>query len=309
MDVLDGMRTFVAVIEAGSFARAADRLDRSPQLVSKYVAQLEARLGTRLLNRSTRRLSITEAGQAYFDRCVQVLADIDEMERAVADMTTQARGKLRINAPMSFGITHLSRAIAAFQREQPEVHVDLTLNDRAVDIISEGFDLAIRIARLADSALVARRLARIRLVACASPGYLDRHGAPREPADLAAHNCLQYAYWTDGSRWRFERDGESHVVDGRGTLAANNGDALRAAAVADVGVVVLPTFIVGNELRSGRLVRILPEYEIPGLAVYAVYAHRQFLSAKVRTFVDHLSGFFGDPPYWDQGLDDGLRQT
>jgi len=299
MDTIDGMRTFVAVVAEGSFSRAADRMDKSPQLVSKYVARLEALLGVLLLNRSTRRLSLTEAGRAYYERVRQVLADIDDMENAVGDMSARARGTLRINAPMSFGQLHLARAIAAYQNDQPEVEVDLTLNDRVVDIISEGFDLAIRIGRLSESSLVARRLAPVRLVVCGSPAYLERRGVPRIPADLSRHECLRYAYSADVDRWSFEHDGGTDTVRVKGGFSANNGDALRAAALAGRGIILQPTFIVGDDIRAGRLHTVLDDYRVAPLDVHAVYSHRQYLSAKVRTFVDFLAEYFGSPPYWD----------
>lgn len=300
MDTIDGMRTFAAVVAEGSFSGAAERLDMSPQLASKYVGQLEARLGVRLLNRSTRQLSLTEAGRAYYDRVREVLAEIDDMENAVGDMTARARGTLRINAPMSFGQMHLTRAIAEFQAAQPEVEVDLTLNDRVVDIVSEGFDLAIRIGRLEESSLVARRLAPVRLVACGAPDYFHRRGSPASPDDLAAHDCLRYAYAAEFDRWRFEHDGKHHDVRVKGPFSANNGDALRVAALAGKGIILQPTFIVGDDIRAGRLRTVLDEYRVAELNVHAVYAHRQYLSAKVRTFVDFLAGYFGSPPYWDR---------
>ncbi|MCB1810539.1 MAG: LysR family transcriptional regulator [Candidatus Competibacteraceae bacterium] len=299
MDTIEGMRTFVAVVSERSFSGAANRLDKSPQLVSKYIAQLETRLGIRLLNRSTRRLSTTEAGQAYYERCQVLLADLDELESAVRDMAVRARGTLRINAPVSFGVLHLARAIAEYQRGQPEVSIDLTLNDRVVDIISEGYDLAIRIGSLQESALVARPLAPVRMVVCGAPDYLLARGIPAKPKDLEAHDCLGYAYWSEASHWHFERDGTVHSVNTGGRFCANNGDVLRAAALAGAGLILQPTFIVGDDIRAGRLRAVLADYKLKTLQVYAVYPHRQYLSAKVRTFVDFLAYYFGSPPYWD----------
>lgn len=299
MDTIDGMRTFVSVVSEGSFSGAAGRLGMSPQLVSKYVARLEARLGARLINRTTRRLSITEAGQAYFERCRDVLAEIDEMESAVGDATVAARGTLRINAPMTFGTMHLSRAIAEYQYEQPDVAVDLMLDDRVVDIISEGYDMAIRIGRLAESSLVARKLAPVRLVVCGTSAYLAEQGVPDTPQDLKDHECLRYTLSSDSDRWRF-RDGErTQVVRVHGGFSASNGDAIRLAALAGRGLALQPTFIVGDDIRAGRLQLVLEDYEVEPMAVYAVYAHRKFLSAKVRTFVDFLGDYFGSPPYWE----------
>ena len=299
MDTIDGMRTFVAVISEGSFSAAAERLHMSPQLVSKYVGQLETRLGARLLNRSTRRLSITEAGQAYFDRCRYVLAEIDEMESAVGDSTVAARGTLRINAPMTFGTLHLSKAIAEYQRSQAEVSVDLTLDDRVVDIVSEGYDIAIRIGQMQESSLVARKLAPVRLVVCGSSGYLVDRGIPDSPEDLDVHECLRYTISSDHSRWRFNDGDETHDVRVNGRFSANNGDALRLAALTGRGLILQPTFIVGDDIRDGRLQIVLDNYEVEPMSVYAVYAHRQYLSGKVRTFVDFLAGYFGSPPYWE----------
>jgi len=299
MDTIDGMRTFVTVAAQGSFSGAAEYLGMSPQLVSKYVGQLETRLDVRLLNRSTRTLSITEAGQAYYDRCRQVLADIDEMETAVGEQTGKARGTLHINAPMSFGFTHLGRAIAQYQRDELEVAVNLTLNDRVVDIVSEGFDLAIRIARLDESSLIARQLAPVRLVLCGAPSYFKQRGIPETPEELAEHNCLGYTYSSDQDVWTFTRDGETHSVKINGRFSANNGDVLRLAAMSGAGLVLQPTFIVGDDIRAGRLQRVLDDYRVEELNVYAVYPHRQYLSAKVRTFVDFLVSYFGSPPYWD----------
>ncbi|MGB5577743.1 MAG: LysR family transcriptional regulator [Woeseiaceae bacterium] len=294
------MRTFVAAVAEGSFVGAAERLEMSPQLVSKYIGQLEQRLGARLLNRTTRRTSITEAGQAYYERCQHVLADIDELESAVRESAVTARGILKINAPMSFGISHLARAAAEYQREQPEVDVDLTLDDRVVDVVSEGFDLAIRIGRLAESSLVARKLAPIRLVICGSPSYLSDRGVPETPDALSNHDCLCYTYSSNHDHWLFERDGKKYDARVSGKISANNGDALRLAAIAGAGLILQPTFMVDHDVREGRLQVVLQDFRIEELTAYAVYAHRQYLSAKVRTFIDFLSEHFGSPPYWDQ---------
>ena len=301
MDTIDGMRTFIAVVSEGSFSRAAERLNMSPQLVSKYVAQLESRLDARLINRSTRRLSITEVGQGYFERCKDVLADIDEMESAVGDATAAARGTLRVNAPMSFGTLHLSRAIAEYQCKQPEVSVDLTLDDRVVDIVSEGYDMAIRIGRLRESSLVARKLAPIRLVVCGAADYLAKQGVPDTLQDLKDHECLRYTLSSYSDRWRF-KDGENAIdVPVSGKFSASNGDAIRLAAMAGSGLALQPTFIVGDDIREGRLQLVLEDFEVEPMGLYAVYAHRKYLSGKVRTFVDFLSGYFGSPPYWECG--------
>ena len=299
MDTIEGMRTFAAVVSEGSFSHAAERLGMSPQLVSKYVGQLESRLRVRLLNRSTRQMSTTEAGQAYYGRCQQVLADIDEMESTVSELTVKARGILRISAPMSFGVLHLTRAIVDYQCAQPEVDIDLSLNDRVVDIVSEGFDIAIRIASLSSSSLVARKLAPIRLVVCGAPKYFQKRGMPETPEQLSDHNCLDYSYFSDRDVWRFEREGKSHGVRINGRFSANNGDALRLSAIAGAGIVLQPTFLVGDDIRAGRLQVALGNYRVKELSLYALYAHRQYLSAKVRTFVDFMADYCESPPRWD----------
>jgi DNA-binding transcriptional LysR family regulator len=301
MNTIDGMRTFVAVMSAGSFSGAAARLDMSPQLVSKYVGQLESRLGARLLNRTTRRLSVTEVGQAYYERCRDVLAEIDEMESAVGDAATAARGTLRINAPMTFGTMHLSRAIVEYQCRQPEVTVDLALDDRVVDIVREGYDMAIRIGQLRESSLVARKLAPVRLVVCGTADYLAEHGVPDTPQDLEDHECLRYTLSSYSDRWRFRDGAETLDVPVSGKFSASNGDAIRLAAMAGSGLALQPTFIVGDDIREGRLQRVLEDFEVESMGLYAVYAHRKYLSGKVRTFVDFLSEYFGSPPYWECG--------
>lgn len=303
MDTLEGMRTYAAVVSEGSFSKAAERLGRSPQLVSKYVAQLEDRLGVRLLNRSTRRLSVTEAGQAYFERCQGIVAEVDELENAVGNMSEAVRGVLRINAPMTFGMHHLTPAIAEFQAAHPDLRVDLALDDRVIDIVREGFDLAIRIADLEASSLVARRLAPVNLAVCASPAYLERRGHPESPHDLASHECLGYTYSSARDRWRFTSANGVEEVQVSGRFCANNGDALRTAALAGHGLIMQPTFIVGDDLRAGRLVSVMPHHAVTPLNVYAVYAHRQYLSNKVRAFVEFLGDYFGPAPYWDRDLD------
>jgi DNA-binding transcriptional LysR family regulator len=202
---------------------------------------------------------------------------------------------------MTFGTMHLSRAIADYQCSQPEVTVDLTLDDRVVDIVSEGYDIAIRIGRLRESSLVARKLAPVRLVVCGSPDYLAEHGVPDAPQDLGQHECLQYTLSSDAGRWRFQYGDTTQDIDVSGRFQANNGDAIRLAALAGRGLALQPTFIVGDDIRAGRLQLVLEDYEVEPMGVYAVYAHRQYLSGKVRTFVDHLGDYFGSPPYWECG--------
>ena len=301
-DVLAGMRVFAAVVDAGSFARAADRLDLSRGMTSRYVAQVEAHLGVRLLNRTTRRLSLTEAGQDYYQRASQILALVEQAEHAATQDTATPRGTLRVNASVSFGARHLGAGISAFLRRHPEVRIDLTLNDRVVDLVEEGFDLALRIARRVDPGLVARPITRARIIACAAPAYLKQHGAPRVPADLARHNCLTYAYSGLHREWRFSRRGRTQTVKVSGSLHANNGDILCRAAAEGLGVALQPSFLLYELVRARKLVRVLEDWAADDLTLFAVYPSRQFLPPKVRSFIDFMVAHFGERPYWDEGI-------
>jgi DNA-binding transcriptional LysR family regulator len=299
MDRLATMETFVRVVEAGSFVAAADRMGLSTAVVSRHVQDLEERLGTRLLNRTTRRIGLTEPGAAYYERCQQVLRDIEEMDLSVAREVQQPRGVLRVNAPVVFGSRHLSPLLAEYERRYPEVAIDLNLTDRFVDLVEEGADLAVRIGTLSESALVARRLCPIRLVLCASPAYLERYGTPRTPDDLAGHNCLGYAYTRGGAEWELSGSDGPVVVPIRSSLRANHGEVLHQAALDGLGLALQPTFIAGDALAAGLLRPVLSGYRPADLSAYAVFLSRKFLSAKVRTFVDFLAEKFGPEPYWD----------
>lgn len=301
-DVLMGMRVFAAVVDSGSFAGAAERLDLSRGMTSRYVAQVEAHLGARLLNRTTRRLSLTEAGQDYYQRATQVLGLVEDAERSAAQGVAEPRGNLRINTSVAFGARHLGPVISAYLQRFPHVKADLTLNDRMVDLVDEGFDVAVRIARQIDPGLVARPIAHARVVACASPAYLKKHGVPRTPEDLANHNCLSYVYTGQQHLWRFTNLGHEQAVVVAGNLNANNGDILCSAAADGLGVILQPTFLAHDLLRARRLVRVLEGWEPAGFTIYAVYPSRQFLTSKVRTFIDFLVERYGDNPYWDSGV-------
>lgn len=300
MDRLAAMEAFVRVTESRSFSQAARRLRSSKSVVSRLVSSLEAELGVRLFNRTTRSLTLTEAGQGYYERCARILADIDEANASVSQLQAAPRGRLRINAPMSFGFLHLAPAIPDFLARYAEVEVDMTMNDRFVDLVEDGFDLAVRIGRLADSSLVARKLAPMRRVVCASPAYLETRGFPASPEDLAAHDCLCYSNVALSDEWRFvSLDGMAWPVEVKGRLRTNNGDALRTAALQGVGLAYLPTFIVGGDLQAGTLISLLGDYIPQDSAVHAVYPHSRHLSPKVRAFVDFLADRFGPRPYWD----------
>ncbi len=289
MDQLLAMRVFVEVVEADSFTSAAKRLELSRTMTSKHVMDLEHHLKARLLNRTTRSLSLTSAGRVYFERAKQVLTAIDEADDEVARQSLTPHGTLRVNAPMSFGITHVAPQLTAYMERYPDVEVELTLNDRVVDLVDEGYDVAVRIGELAESSLIARRLAASRLIACAAPAYLKRHASPEHPSDLAQHVCLGYAHGDTRERWRFTRAGSEISVKVKSRLVSNNGDALMAAAISGLGVILQPAFIVNDALATGALRRILSKFDAGVLGVHAVYPHTRLLSARVRTFIDHLA--------------------
>jgi len=303
-ETLREMTVFAAVVEAKGFAAAAGGLGLSKASVSRLVQRLEDRLGVRLLNRTTRRLSLTEAGRAFHEGCQRMLAEAESAEAAVTLLAAQPRGLLRLAVPMSFGLRHLGPHLAALLESCPELGLDVVLGDREVDLVEEGFDAAIRIGRLDDSALVVRRLAAARRVVAASPAYLARRGLPLQPAELRGHDCLHYSYYRQGRHWRFRHDdGRNAEVEIAGRLEMNNGDALVAVAAAGQGIVALPSFIAGDALRDGRLLRLLPGWEdAADGAVHLVYPARRNLAPKVRTFVDFLAARIADPPPWDRGL-------
>lgn len=293
MDRFQAITAFARVVEAGSFARAAARLDVSVSSVSRQVAELEAHLDARLLNRTTRRLSLTEAGQAFFERCVQLLADLDEAEVAVTAASVVPRGTLRLTCSATFGARHLAPAIAAFAAAHPQIAFDVALSERVVDLVEEGFDLAVRIGDTGGQNVVARKLGTTRLVWCAAPAYLERHGEPRKPDELAHHACLTYEYAPTRNTWTFrDRDGVERSVRIGGPVHASNARFLVALASAGVGIAREPDFVVAPDVRAGRLVPILRAFESPPLGIYAVYPSRRHLSAKVRTFADFLVGHF-----------------
>ena len=308
MDRFGDMLAFARVVEAKTFTAAADRLGWSKSVVSRRIADLEDRLGVRLLNRSTRRLSLTEPGRAYYERCSSILSQIEETEAAVSSLNLEPRGLLRINAPLSFTLRYLSGAIGDYLRQYPDVSVDLVLNDRVVDVIDEGFDLAIRIGSLQDSALIARRIAPCRHLLCASPDYLRAHGTPRRPEDLAAHDVYIYSLRSQPDQLRFRGpDGRIETVRIGGRLRSNNGDVLVQVACQGLGIVAKPTFLLAEAVASGRLVRVLPDYTTETQeAVHAVYPHNRHLSAKVRAFVDFLAARFGPEPPWDRTIAEAL---
>jgi len=304
VDRIDGMQAFVAVAEAGSFSAAAARLGIARALVSKRIAGLEQTLGARLLNRTTRRVSLTGPGHEFLARSQRILAEYEVAASTLSSLHAEPTGRLKLSAPMSFGTAHLAPLVPAFMREHPRLVLELVLNDRYVDLVEEGFDLCVRIGSLADSSLVARRLATVRLVLCASPDYLRRRGTPGSAADLARHRGLLYSHANAGSggRWQLSGPDGALAVDVPAALSANNGDVLMQAAIAGEGITLGPSFIVGNALRSGALVEVLGHLAPRPLGLYAIWPANRLLPVKVRLFVDFLAARFADPPPWDDGL-------
>jgi DNA-binding transcriptional LysR family regulator len=299
MDHLATIRAFAQVVESGSFAKAAERLGISTTAASRQVAELEAHLQTRLLNRTTRKVSLTEGGRAYYERVVQLLADLQEAEQEASRAAVVPRGVIKMTAAVNFGVRHVAPAIAAFLARHGEVRFDVSLSDRIVDLVEEGFDLGIRIGNPGPHNVVARKLGETRVVPCASPDYLAKRGTPQVPDDLAGHNCFTYEYVTPRNVWTFrDADGRERPVRISGNLHSNNGDLLAEAAARGAGIVLEPAFIVGPEVRAGRLVPLLQDFAPPPLPIYAVYPSRKHLSAKVRLFVDFLVERFAGAEDW-----------
>lgn len=300
MDRLEGMELFLRVIDRGSLSAAGRELGLSPAAVSNHIRALEDWVGARLLNRTTRALTLTEAGQAFRARCELILSEVGEAQTEASMLQGSPRGVLRVSAPVAFGARWLGAPLATYLNQYPAMELDVVLSDRKVDLIEEGFDVAIRIGNLDDSGLVARRLAPSRLSLCASPGYIEQEGEPTHPDDLVNHHCLEYSLRTSLGRWTFTGPNGNEVsVRISGRLRATNGEVLRAAAVAGLGVTLAPTFLVRDDLQSGRLARLLPEYEPKPTAIYALQPPGRRPPAKVRSFIDFLVSQFGPPPPWD----------
>ena len=301
MDRFDDLLAFVTVVETGSFTAAADRLGVAKSAVSRRVSDLEDRLGVQLLRRTTRRLNLTDTGRAFHEHASRILADLDEAESAVLQQHGELRGTLKVALPLSFGIRHMCAPIAEFSRRHPRVEFDLDLNDRRIDLLEEGVDVAVRIGRLRDSSLIARRLFDARTVVCASQSYLDRYGVPQTPEDLGRHRCLLYSNIPDPTRWVCsDRSGTRHEVRVTGALTASSGDFLLAAAIQGLGIAVEPTFNAGEAISRGELVPLLTDYEWPVSPAWAVYPPTRHLSYRVRAFIDYLADCFSGTPAWDK---------
>mgnify|MGYP001282498067 CR=1 FL=1 len=302
MDRLAGMEAFVAIVDAGGFQAAARQLGVSRALLSKRLAALERSLGVQLLRRTTRRLSVTGPGAEFHERCRRILAEFREAAAELARQQDEPRGTLRINAPMSFGQLHLAPALFDFMREHPGISIQLTLTDRFVDVVEEGYDLVVRIGPLRDSSLIARRLGPVRRVLCAAPDYLARAGTPSRPDELPAHRLLQYGWLATGLRWHLTGpDGES-ALDVAGAFCANNGDVLKTAARAGLGIALLPTFLCASELARGELVRVLPQHEAAPIWLHALWPASRLMPSRLRRFIDFLALRFGERQTWDEAL-------
>jgi DNA-binding transcriptional LysR family regulator len=301
MDRLRALEVFVEVVRRDGFARAADALDTSPANVTRYISDLEAHLQTRLLNRSSRKMSLTSSGEALFERAKSILDDVAEAEAIVSSATMQPHGLLRINAPLSFGVLHLAPLWAKFMQHYPDMQLDVALIDRVVDIVEEGYDMAIRISRSGSTAHVARKLATSHNILCAAPSYLEQHGMPLTPADLLRHRCIGYSYSATADEWQLlDAQDRVHPVKVHCVMHTNNGDTARAAALGGLGLIWQPSFLVGADLRAGRLQRLLPDFHLPDIDVLAVYPSRRHLSAKVRVMIDFLVEEFKGTPPWDR---------
>jgi DNA-binding transcriptional LysR family regulator len=300
MDKFMEMQVFGAVVDAGSFVKAADALGLSKAATSRIVSDLEARLGVRLLHRTTRRLSMTEEGEVFHARSKELLAGVDEAEAEITAHAGEAVGKLKVNVPVSFGLLQLAPLWGAFMQRHPKVTLDVTLADRMVDLVEEGYDLAVRIARLPSSSLVCRRLASTRMILCASPTYLREHGTPAHPSEIASHAVMAYSLLSTGETWQFEApDRAQGIVSVKVTprLHSNSGETCCAAALRHQGIVLQPSFLVGEYLKSGALVEVLPQYRSFEFGVYAVYPTRKHVTAKVRVLIDFLVEAFRAPAW------------
>ena len=296
------MQVFIAVARTGSFTAAAEELGISRAMTSKYINHLENQLDIRLINRTTRQLNLTEVGKAYLERINPILTELEETEQAVAQLHTKPRGILKIMSPPSFGSFHLARIFKDYKEKYPDVSIEMVLTDRNPDLFEEGMDLAFFLGEMNDSSLIARKIATTRIVVCGAPGYLAQNGIPATPADLKHHNCLTLSQRTALSEWKFIIDGKPVSMNPTGNLRTNTADPLRIAAIKDCGLVQLPSYMVGLDIKSGRLRPVLEMYEPPKLPIHIVYIHRRHLSAKVRTFVDFMSAIFQPVPYWDNWI-------
>lgn len=297
MDKYQEMRVFTAVVDAASFVGAGDALNMSKAAVSRHVSDLEQRLGVRLMHRTTRKLSLTSEGEVFLARSREILASIEASEAELSTRSVTASGLLKISVPVSFGIRHLAPLWSEFLSAQPMVTLDVQLADRVIDLVDEGFDLAVRIARLPNSSLISRQLASTRLVLCAAPSYLKRRGTPAHPSELVQHDVMGYSLMTMGDQWQFTGPDGPVSAKVRPRMWTNNGDSCVAASLAGAGIQLQPTFLIDQELVSGQLVEILPQFRSAELGIYAVYPSRKFVLPKVRAMVEFLASKLSQAPW------------
>jgi DNA-binding transcriptional LysR family regulator len=299
VDKLAAIRAFAKVVQSGNFSKAAEELRLSRSAVSKSVIDLERELGIQLLRRTTRSVSPTEQGRTYFNRCLAILTELDELDAAVGGFQSTPRGVLRINAPMSFGTLHLSRSLGDFMERYPEIRPELILSDQLIDPVAEGFDVTLRIGDTAPSSLISRKIVVAKRVVCAAPAYLERRGTPLHPSELRNHDCLNYGYLATGNQWKLSGIDGDHWIQLPWRMCTNNAQVLRDAAVHGRGIALLPTFIVGADLQQGTLRTILPGFNVPEGSLCAIYAPARQPLQKIRVFIDFLVERFGGRPYWD----------
>ena len=300
MGQLEDMAMFVRIVEAGSITKAAEQLNIAKSAVSRRLKELETRLGSQLISRTTRQSNLTQAGEQYYQKVHHILSEVDALNEETSGTPTRIEGTLKMTAPLSFGLMHLNDVIVEYANQHPELKFELDFSDRHTDLIEEGFELAIRIRELQDSSYQAKRLALIRYALCASPEYLERMGTPKTFDDLTEHEFLQYGMSKSSTIELIDEQGKKHQVAVNGKIKANNGDFLREMAVKGHGIAFLPTFITYQALISGELVPILQQYQLPTLNAYAVYPKNRFLSQRCRYLIDFIAERFGDNPYWDK---------
>lgn len=300
MDQFSAIPVFVAVVEKGKFSAAAQSLGVSKSAVSKRINQLENHLGVRLLHRTTRKLSLTEAGARYYEHAAKALRAASKAEDAVTELQGEPQGKLKISSPMSFGRLHVAPLIPRFLQRYPKLQIDLVMDDKNIDLVAVGVDVAIRAGDMPNSTLIARKLAPLRQVLCACPSYIERYGMPVTPSELCNHNCILFSYSGDANEWALNKDGQSEVVMVSGSYRVNNSEAILEALLDGIGIGRLPTFVAGPDLKAGNLVRVLDSYHLPNHTFYAVFPEREYMPAKVRAFLDFAVEYFGgEQPYWD----------
>ena len=300
MDKLMSMRVFSAVARNRSFSIAAKKLLISKAMVSKHIKSLENSLSVRLFNRTTRKLNLTDAGSSYYEKVNIILSEIDETESAISQLNSEPKGKLKVMAQPSFGAFHLSRALSLYLKKYTEVTVNLELSHRIPDLVEENIDLAFHVGELNDSMYVSRRIASARRVICASPEYIKKIGMPKKPEDLLNHNCLIYMPRNDMGKWEFLDKGKRKKIKVTGDIQCNSGDALRVASIQSRGITQLPTYMVGLDIQAGRLQAVLEDFEPEKQPIYAIYNHRKYISAKIKTFIDFIYNLYQPEPYWNE---------